>query len=89
MVVDGSEVSAGDILAKIPRETAKTKDITGGLPRVVERDYFGWPILPPRGFDACPLVRVAARATLESAAVAQPHGAAVRSDRQREVGRDG
>jgi DNA-directed RNA polymerase subunit beta' len=28
--------SAGDILAKIPRETTKTKDITGGLPRVAE-----------------------------------------------------
>jgi DNA-directed RNA polymerase subunit beta' len=36
MVEDGSEVTPGDILAKIPRETAKTKDITGGLPRVVE-----------------------------------------------------
>ncbi len=36
MVEDGNEVSAGEILAKIPRETAKTKDITGGLPRVVE-----------------------------------------------------
>jgi DNA-directed RNA polymerase subunit beta' len=36
MVEDGNEVSPGDILAKIPRETAKTKDITGGLPRVVE-----------------------------------------------------
>jgi DNA-directed RNA polymerase subunit beta' len=36
MVDDGSEVTPGDILAKIPRETAKTKDITGGLPRVVE-----------------------------------------------------
>ncbi|HLG98785.1 MAG TPA: hypothetical protein VKX49_20910, partial [Bryobacteraceae bacterium] len=30
------EVSPGDVLAKIPRETTKTKDITGGLPRVVE-----------------------------------------------------
>ena len=29
-------VNAGDVLAKIPRETTKTKDITGGLPRVVE-----------------------------------------------------
>jgi DNA-directed RNA polymerase subunit beta' len=29
-------VRAGDVLAKIPRETTKTKDITGGLPRVVE-----------------------------------------------------
>jgi DNA-directed RNA polymerase subunit beta' len=36
MVEDGQEVAAGDVLAKIPRETAKTKDITGGLPRVVE-----------------------------------------------------
>jgi len=36
MVADGDEVQAGDVLAKIPRETTKTKDITGGLPRVVE-----------------------------------------------------
>ncbi len=36
MVVDGDEVFPGDILAKIPRETTRTKDITGGLPRVVE-----------------------------------------------------
>ena len=36
MVGDGDEVEPGDIIAKIPRETTKTKDITGGLPRVVE-----------------------------------------------------
>ena len=36
MVQDGENVEAGDVLAKIPRETTKTKDITGGLPRVVE-----------------------------------------------------
>jgi DNA-directed RNA polymerase subunit beta' len=36
MVQEGDEVSAGDVLAKIPRETTKTKDITGGLPRVQE-----------------------------------------------------
>ncbi|HEY8549642.1 MAG TPA: hypothetical protein VIL35_06790, partial [Vicinamibacterales bacterium] len=36
MVDDGEEVYAGQVLAKIPRETTKTKDITGGLPRVVE-----------------------------------------------------
>ena len=36
MVRDGEAVEAGDVLAKIPRETTKTKDITGGLPRVVE-----------------------------------------------------
>ena len=36
MVVDGEDVEPGDIIAKIPRETTKTKDITGGLPRVVE-----------------------------------------------------
>src|SRR5580700_3495385 len=34
MVSDGDEVQPGDVLAKIPRETTKTKDITGGLPRV-------------------------------------------------------
>jgi DNA-directed RNA polymerase subunit beta' len=36
MIRDGDEVHPGDVLAKIPRETTKTKDITGGLPRVVE-----------------------------------------------------
>jgi DNA-directed RNA polymerase subunit beta' len=36
MVAEGDEVNAGDVLAKIPRETTKTKDITGGLPRVAE-----------------------------------------------------
>ena len=36
MIRDGDEIHAGDVLAKIPRETTKTKDITGGLPRVVE-----------------------------------------------------
>jgi DNA-directed RNA polymerase subunit beta' len=36
MMQDGETVYPGDILAKIPRETTKTKDITGGLPRVVE-----------------------------------------------------
>jgi DNA-directed RNA polymerase subunit beta' len=36
VVSEGDEVHAGDILAKIPRETTKTKDITGGLPRVAE-----------------------------------------------------
>jgi DNA-directed RNA polymerase subunit beta' len=35
-VSDGQEVEAGDVLAKMPRETTKTKDITGGLPRVAE-----------------------------------------------------
>ncbi|MEM9031290.1 MAG: DNA-directed RNA polymerase subunit beta', partial [Pseudomonadota bacterium] len=35
-VEDGSEVKAGDVVARIPREGAKTKDITGGLPRVAE-----------------------------------------------------
>jgi DNA-directed RNA polymerase subunit beta' len=36
MVTDGDVVEPGDVIAKIPRETTKTKDITGGLPRVVE-----------------------------------------------------
>jgi len=35
-VAEGDILSAGDTLAKIPRETTKTKDITGGLPRVAE-----------------------------------------------------
>ncbi|MCK5237146.1 MAG: DNA-directed RNA polymerase subunit beta', partial [Deltaproteobacteria bacterium] len=33
---EGDAVKSGDIIAKIPRETTKTKDITGGLPRVAE-----------------------------------------------------
>ncbi len=33
---EGDQVKAGDVIAKLPRETTKTKDITGGLPRVVE-----------------------------------------------------
>ncbi|MGD8394301.1 MAG: DNA-directed RNA polymerase subunit beta' [Candidatus Eiseniibacteriota bacterium] len=35
-VKDGQQVKVGDALAKIPRSTAKTRDITGGLPRVSE-----------------------------------------------------
>jgi DNA-directed RNA polymerase subunit beta' len=35
-VGDGDEVSPGDVLARIPTESAKTRDITGGLPRVAE-----------------------------------------------------
>ncbi|MGE3757147.1 MAG: DNA-directed RNA polymerase subunit beta', partial [Pseudobdellovibrionaceae bacterium] len=36
LVNDGQEVHAGDIIAKIHRESSKTRDITGGLPRVAE-----------------------------------------------------
>jgi DNA-directed RNA polymerase subunit beta' len=36
MVNEGDLVKAGTVLARIPRETTKTKDITGGLPRVAE-----------------------------------------------------
>ncbi len=36
MVMEGEEVHGGDLIVKIPRETTKTKDITGGLPRVAE-----------------------------------------------------
>ncbi len=36
LVEEGDYVEAGDVIAKIPRGTTKTKDITGGLPRVVE-----------------------------------------------------
>ena len=35
-VADGAGVTPGQVLARIPRETTKTQDITGGLPRVVE-----------------------------------------------------
>src|SRR5512138_2566880 len=35
-VSEGDHIEAGDIVARIPRETTKTKDITGGLPRVAE-----------------------------------------------------
>jgi DNA-directed RNA polymerase subunit beta' len=35
-VEDGQEIKAGAVIARIPREGAKTKDITGGLPRVAE-----------------------------------------------------
>jgi DNA-directed RNA polymerase subunit beta' len=36
VVGEGEVIQAGDVIAKIPRETTKTKDITGGLPRVAE-----------------------------------------------------
>jgi DNA-directed RNA polymerase subunit beta' len=36
VVAEGDKVFQGDVIAKIPRETTKTKDITGGLPRVAE-----------------------------------------------------
>ncbi len=35
-VNDGQKITAGDVLARLPKETSKTKDITGGLPRVAE-----------------------------------------------------
>ena len=35
-VEDGQDLAAGDVVARIPREGGKTKDITGGLPRVAE-----------------------------------------------------
>ncbi|MEK7779292.1 MAG: DNA-directed RNA polymerase subunit beta' [Pseudomonadota bacterium] len=35
-VRDGQQVSVGEVLARIPQETSKTRDITGGLPRVAE-----------------------------------------------------
>jgi DNA-directed RNA polymerase subunit beta' len=35
-IENGAEVHAGDVLARIPRESSKTRDITGGLPRVAE-----------------------------------------------------
>ena len=36
LVEEGNKVKAGDVVAKLPRATTKTKDITGGLPRVAE-----------------------------------------------------
>ena len=36
LVEEGADVRAGEIIAKLPRATTKTKDITGGLPRVAE-----------------------------------------------------
>ena len=36
LVEEGDDVKAGDVVAKLPRATTKTKDITGGLPRVAE-----------------------------------------------------
>jgi len=36
LVEEGGQVKAGDVIAKLPRATTKTKDITGGLPRVAE-----------------------------------------------------
>ena len=36
MIEESDEVRAGDVIAKLPRATTKTKDITGGLPRVAE-----------------------------------------------------
>lgn len=35
-VKDGQDVSVGEVLARIPQESSKTRDITGGLPRVAE-----------------------------------------------------
>jgi len=35
-VEDGQKIFAGDVIARLPKETSKTKDITGGLPRVAE-----------------------------------------------------
>src|SRR5262244_1374766 len=35
-VNEGDHIQAGDVIARIPRDTTKTKDITGGLPRVAE-----------------------------------------------------
>ncbi|MFZ4712770.1 MAG: DNA-directed RNA polymerase subunit beta' [Bacteriovoracaceae bacterium] len=36
VVTEGTKIAAGDVIAKVQRETTKTKDITGGLPRVAE-----------------------------------------------------
>ena len=46
VVNEGEEVQAGDLLAKTPRQFSKTKDITGGLPRVAELFEARQPKLP-------------------------------------------
>ena len=35
-IQDGQEVAVGDVIARIPQESSKTRDITGGLPRVAD-----------------------------------------------------
>jgi len=35
-VADGAQIGVGDVIARIPQETSKTRDITGGLPRVAD-----------------------------------------------------
>ena len=35
-VADGAKIAIGDVIARIPQETSKTRDITGGLPRVAD-----------------------------------------------------
>src|SRR5690606_11154133 len=35
-VADGAEINVGDVIARIPQETSKTRDISGGLPRVAD-----------------------------------------------------
>jgi DNA-directed RNA polymerase subunit beta' len=35
-LADGAEVAVGDVIARIPQESSKTRDITGGLPRVAD-----------------------------------------------------
>ena len=51
-VKDGETISAGTMVAKTPRKVAKTKDITGGLPRVAEL----FEARKPK--DACTIARV-------------------------------
>src|SRR5690606_41490537 len=35
-VADGAEINVGDVIARIPQEPSKTRDLTGGLPRVAD-----------------------------------------------------
>src|SRR5207247_2370611 len=42
-VRDGQQVQVGEVLARVPQETSKTRDITGGLPRVAELFEARWP----------------------------------------------
>jgi DNA-directed RNA polymerase subunit beta' len=46
-MADGARVSVGDVIARIPQESSKTRDITGGLPRVADLFGLASPRIPP------------------------------------------
>lgn len=54
LVHEGQEIMAGDLLAKIPRESTKNKDITGGLPRIIEL----FEAREPKDSDRCQIAEI-------------------------------